>query len=405
MVPEAMNPESPSPSYEIVIIGGGTAGITVASRILNRASRTRLALIEPSENHYYQPLWTLVGGGVVPKNKTVRPEASVIPRGADWIRDRVVSVAPNENRVVTESGRTLTYAFLVVAAGIRPLWNRVKGLAETLGKNGVCSNFAFETTDKTWEFLREFRRGNAIFTYPNTETRCGGAPQKILWLADHFLRKQGRRENTQLLFVSPKPAIFGVPHYARTLQRLVAERNIVTRFRSHLVEVQGDRREAVIEHLESGELETIPYEFLHVTPPQGPPEFIGESGLGDEDGYADTDPYTLQHKKYSNVFALGDAANLPTAKTGAAIRKQAPVLVENLLAQKAGQSLPARYDGYTACPLITGYGRLILAEFDYDGHPKETFPFDQSRERWSLYLLKKYLLPILYWNFMLKGRA
>ncbi len=391
--------------FEFLILGGGTAGITVASRIIDKLRSTRIAIIEPSQYHYYQPLWTLVGGGVVNKKSTMRKEARVIPKGAKWIRDFADTIDPQANAVSTRNGGTFTYDYLVVAPGIQIDWDKVRGLPESIGKNGVCSNFSYQYTESTWEAIRSCKQGNAIFTFPNTETKCGGAPQKIMWLADHHFRKTGVRSNIDVRFVSPKPRIFGVEPYTTALEKLIQERNILTHFRNHLTEIRPDTKEAVLENLDDGSETILPYEMIHVTPPQSAPDFIKKSPLADEEGWVDVDPHTLQHKTYPNVFGLGDACNAPTAKTGAAVRKQAPVVVENLLACRAKSSLTARYDGYSSCPLITGYGRLILAEFDYDGNPKETFPFDQSKERWSMYLLKRYALPILYWYGMLKGRA
>jgi sulfide:quinone oxidoreductase len=144
--------------------------------------------------------------------------------------------------------------------------------------------------------------------------------------------------------------------------------------------------------------------MIHVTPPMSAPDFLKQSALANADGWVEVDKAALQHVRFPNVFSLGDASSLPTSKTGAAIRKQAPVLVRNLLALKRGRPFPARYDGYTACPLVTGYGRLIMAEFDYDLTPQETFPFDQSRERRSMYLLKAYGLPPMYWRGIMAGR-
>jgi sulfide:quinone oxidoreductase len=235
--------------------------------------------------------------------------------------------------------------------------------------------------------------------------KCGGAPQKIAYLADDAFRRQGVREKTTLIFASGGAGIFAVEKYARTLRGVVARKGIDARFRTDLTEIRPDAREAVFRHLETGEETVLRYDLLHVTPPQSAPDFVRRSPLANADGWVDVDKYTLRHARYANVFALGDASSLPTSKTGAAIRKQAPVLVRNLLAAMRGEPLPARYDGYTACPLVTGYGRLVLAEFDYDLRPRETFPFDQSKERRSMYWLKKHALPELYWRAIMKGRA
>lgn len=389
----------------VLIIGGGTAGITVAARLRRAAPDLAVTLIEPATTHYYQPLWTLVGGGIVPKETTARAESSVMPAGVKWVRDYAEEFLPEQNAVVTRDGTRIGYDFLVVAPGIQLDWDKVPGLKENVGSHGICSNYSYDTVDSTWEAIRNFRGGTAIFTMPNTAVKCGGAPQKILYLAEDYFRRAGLRDRTRVLFVAPGAKIFAVDKYRPVLEGIIAKRGIETMFRHHLVELRAEAKEAVFENLDTHARETVSYEMIHVTPPMSAPDFIKRSPLADAGGWVDVDKFTLQHTRFPNVFALGDASNLPTSKTGAAIRKEAPVLVKNLLAQMRGKPLAARYDGYTSCPIVTGYGRLVLAEFDYDGNPAETFPFNQAKERWSMYLLKRYLLPQLYWHGMLKGLA
>lgn len=394
--------------HKIVIVGGGTGGITVAARLSRALKTPDIAIIEPSDRHYYQPLWTLVGGGAATKESTVRAEADLIPPGATWIRDRVVEFAPDQNLVTTADGRSVHYDYLVVAPGIQLDWAKIEGLPAALGRDGVCSNFSYETVDSTWRFLREMKQGRAIFTMPSTAIKCGGAPQKIMWLAEHHFRRAGVRDAVEVVFATAGAKIFGVKKYAETLERLVKERDVVTRFHHNLIAVRPASREAVFLRSEPGaapEEVVMTYDLLHVTPPMSAPDFVKRSPLADGAGWVEVDKHSLQHRRFPNVFGLGDASSLPTSRTGAAIRKQAPVLVANLLAHMAGRPLAASYDGYTSCPLVTGYGRLVLAEFDYDGKPAETFPFDQSKERLSMYLLKKHALPQLYWHGMLRGRA
>lgn len=391
--------------FHVVVVGGGTAGISVAARLRRAIRFATLAVVEPAAEHAYQPLWTLVGGGVVRKAATVRAEADLIPDGAAWIGDAVVELRPHDDAVVTAGGQRIGYDFLVVAPGIQIDWPTIPGLAESLGRDGVCSIWSGESVERTWDFIREFRGGTAIFTLPSTPIKCPGAAQKIMYLADDHFRRTGARARANVIFASAAPTIFGVERYARTLRRVLERKQIETRFRHNLVELRPSGREAVFEQLDTGEHVVVPYDLIHVAPPQSAPDFVKQSPLAGPAGWVELDKHTLQHVRWPNVFGLGDASSLPTAKTGAAVRGQVPVLVENLLAARAGLPLPRRYDGYTACPLVTGYGRLVLAEFDYDLQPKETFPFDQSRERYSMYVLKKHGLPFLYWHGMMRGRA
>lgn len=394
-----------STQHSVLIVGGGTAGITVAARLRRADARLSIGLIEPSTKHYYQPLWTLAGGGVVKKETTERAESALIPRGVDWLRTAAAEFLPEQKAVLTTDGTRHTYEQLVVCPGIQINWQDVPGLREAVGHDGVCSNYSYATVDSTWEALRTFRGGTAIFTMPNTAVKCGGAPQKIMYLAEDYFRRQGVREQTRVVYVAPGSAIFGVAKYRAALEKLVATRGIETRFRHHLVEVRGAERVAVIENLDTRARESIRFDLLHVTPPMSAPEFIKASPLADANGWVEVDKHTLQHARFPDIFALGDASSLPTSKTGAAIRKQAPVLVANLRAHRAGRPLAARYDGYTSCPIVTRRGRMMLAEFDYDGNPCESFPFNQAKERYSMWLLKRYILPLLYWHGMLKGRV
>ena len=399
--------------HRVLIIGGGTAGISVAARLANAGTKD-VAVLEPSAHHYYQPLWTLVGAGEARIEDTRRDEARYIPRGVTWLQDRAEDVDPVARVVSTRGGRRIGYDFLVVAPGIQLDWDKVKGLREALEQRpNVSSNYDVRYAPKTWEMLRAFQGGTALFTHPATPVKCAGAPQKIMYLAaDHFQRR-GVRDKAHILFASGGRVLFAVKEYAVVLEEVVKRYGIDTRYQHNLLEVRGEKNEAVFARtLADGTPEEVvlPYALLHVTPPQSAPDFIKRSALAWQDGahrgWVKADKHTLRHPEYPEVFALGDASDLPTSRTGAAIRKQAPVLVENLLAVMAGRTPPAKYDGYASCPLTTGYGKLLLAEFDYEGKPTPSLPLiDTLQERRDLWLLKKYGLPQLYWKLMLRGRA
>jgi sulfide:quinone oxidoreductase len=318
-----------------------------------------------------------------------------------------VSFQPEQNAITLNSGTQINYDYLIVAPGIQLNWNEIKGLEENLGTNGVCSNYSFKTAQYTFECLKNSKSGRAIFTSPHTPVKCGGAPQKIMYIAADYFKKNSLADKIQVEFWSGGTKLFGVKKFEDALKKVIAKFHIKENYFNKLVEIDGANKRAKFagfgEH--NKEVETwIDYEMLHVTPPQSAPDFIKNSALANAAGWVDVDKHSLQHLRFPNIFSLGDASSLPTGKTGAAIRKQAPVLVQNLIALIKGGSMNASYNGYSSCPLITGRGKLILAEFDYDNNPQETFPFNQAKERWSMFILKRYILPYLYWTQILKGK-
>lgn len=393
--------------HQILIVGGGNAGISVAAQLLRHHRQLDVAIIDPASDHYYQPAWTLVGAGAFNIYDTVKSEATVIPRGAKWIKQRVESFDPDSNRLTLDDKSTLGYDYMVVAPGIQLNWHEVKGLKETLGKNGVCSNYSFQTAPYTFECIRNLKGGKAVFHNPHTPVKCGGAPHKIMYLAADYFRKHGLLDKIKIEYWSGGTKLFGVPKYEKTLLKVVERAHIDMHFFVKLVEIDGEKKRARFVGFgeKNKDQETwVDFDMIHVTPPQSAPDFIRNSPLANEAGWVDVDKFSLQHNRYKNIFSLGDASSLPTSKTGAAIRKQAPVVVKNLLSVIDGQPMTAAYNGYTSCPVVTGYGKLVLAEFDYSNEPVETFPFDQSKERWSMYQLKRRVLPWLYWNKILPGK-
>ncbi len=393
--------------YKIIIVGGGNAGISVAAKLLNKKSNLEIAIIEPSENHFYQPAWTLVGGGTFDIKKTIRKESSIIPKGAKWIKDAVVSFQPERNELTLKSGSSFSYDYLILAPGIQLNWNAVKGLPETIGKNNVTSNYSFDYAPYTFECIKAMKPGmTALFTSPSTTLKCGGAPQKITYLAADYFRKHDLKGKVKVDFSTAGKVIFAIKKYAVELQKVVDKLGVEMHYRHDLIAVDGNKKMATFKVTdENGNTSEIfkHFDMLHVTPPQSAPDFIAQSPLANEKGWIEVDKYSLQHLRYKNIFGIGDATSTPNGKTGAAVRKQAPVLVQNLFSLMEGKELTAKYNGYSSCPIVVGYGKLILAEFDYDNKPTETFPFDQSKPRWTMWILKKYILPWLYWNKILKG--
>lgn len=388
---------------KVVIVGGGAAGLAVASLLGRSIQQKEIIIIEPSEKHYYQPLWTLVGAGIFNKKVSERDEKDLIPAGATWVKSSVVEFSPQKNTVKTSDGSVVDYDYLVVATGVVPYWSRVKGLQEAIGNNGVCSNYSYNYVDKTWQFLKSFvGGGTAVFTFPNTPVKCGGGPQKIMWLAEDFMRNENRRTNSKVMYITATASMFPVKQYSDALVEIAKKRDVEVKYGANLVEVRAATKEAVFDTA-AGPF-VVKYDLLHVTPPMGPIDSVRNSTLADATGFVDVDKNTLQHKKYPNVFSLGDNANLPTSKTAAAITQQAPVVVYNLVSHVKGKPLSAKYNGYTSCPIVTSYRTVLLAEFLYDNVVVQTTPLNQMKESRLIYLVKKQVFPSLYWNLLIKGR-
>lgn len=419
-----------SQHFQVLIIGGGTAGIMVAAQLKLKKSSLKIAIVEPSEKHYYQPAFTLVGAGTFDFQDTIREEASLIPKGVEWIKDFAQSFSALNNTVNTKSGKSFTYDYLVLAPGIQMDIDALPGLREALEKPNVCSNYL--DPEKTWEVLKNFKGGNAVFTQPTTPIKCGGAPQKIMYLADDYFRKSGVRNKSNVIYATPGSVIFGVKVFADTLNKIIQRKEIVTKFFYAITKIDSEKQEVHFRYAKPGDNQCVvtednkimeriqgeseiimPYDMLHLAPPQSAPDFIKNSEFaisdGPSKGWIDVNKFTLQHNKFKNVFGLGDAANLPTAKTGAAIRKQVPVVVDNILTLMSENKLgQLAYEGYSSCPFVTGYGKMLLAEFKYD-NVRDSDPIiskflDTTKESWSMWILKKYGLPYLYWNKMMKGK-
>lgn len=414
-------------SHQILIIGGGTAGIMTAAQLLKANPKLDIGLIEPADTHYYQPAWTLVGANAYDFDKTARPMKDLIPKGVNWIKDYAEKLDPENNAVVTRDGSVYTYDYLVVAPGLVMAPELIEGLSEALGKGNVCSNYT--NANHTWKVLKNFKGGNAIFTQPTTPIKCGGAPQKTAYLSADYFRKNGLADKTNVVFATPGTVIFGVPVIAKTLMEVIHRYGI--HFKPFYAPVKIDAANQLVtfrsvhpeenmcivnegnvlnEEMKGDSSIVMPYDMLHLAPPQKAPDFVKNSTLSNDAGWLSVNIETLQHTEYPNVFGLGDAAGLPTAKTGAAIRKQAPIVVANLLEMIKNEKITGlKYNGYSSCPLVTGYGKMVLAEFDYkqnflpDPQLKKMLVFDSSKEHWRLWMLKKYMLPYLYWNKMMKG--
>ena len=442
-----------SKHHQIIVIGGGTGGIMVAAQLKKAKKGLDIVIIDPTDTHVYQPANTLVAAGLMKVEDTKRPEKKLIPSGVTWIKEFVSDIQPDDNEVTLKNGDILTYDYLVNATGIQNNLDGIKGLKEAMGKNGVCSNYVDPTY--TWELMREFKGGNALFTQPATPIKCPGAPQKIMYLMGDYVAKNGLEKQTNLIFATPGTMIFGVQPFKDELENYLIKYNVKQRYGYKLVEIDGEKKEAHYVRLElpnasnnyvvndernasgcmgfvndgdvrrevqevnspfhmekQGTHYIIKYDMLHLAPPQSAPTWFQKTKLANPDGpnkgWMAVDKHSMQSKFYDNVFGVGDVTDLPTARTGAAIRKQAPVVVKNIIKLMDGKVADCNdYTGYSSCPLVVAHNKMLLAEFGYDGvrmsDPILSKFFNTGKASYPMWILKRHGLPFMYWNLMLKG--
>lgn len=402
----ALHSAGSSPHFKLLIAGGGSGGTAIASKFAARLGAGNVGIVEPNEDHYYQPLWTLVGAGLKTLDQSRMKTADVLPKSATWIRERVASIDAPNNTLRTEGGEKITYDYLVTAMGMKLNFEAIKGLPEAWSDPRICSNYSPETVERTFRAFKNFEEGNAIFTFPNTPIKCPGAPQKICYLFEDYATRNNMRDKATILYNTSLPVIFGVKKYAAELLKICEKRDIKLNYRLNLVEVRPDSSEAVFEQLDTQELQTFKYSLLHITPPMMPHAALKESSpeLVDASGFVAVDKDSMQSVRFPNVFGIGDCTNAPTSRTAAAVASQSGVIEKNLTSVMAGGKADKRkYDGYTSCPLVTSSKHCILAEFDYNGQPLETLPIDQGKQTWFSYFIKSEILPRMYFSLFLRG--
>ncbi len=419
----------------VVIIGGGAAGLSLAARLRRSAPNLKLQLVDPAEKQFYQPGFTLIGGGVYEADEVWKEQKDLIPDGVEWIRKSVRRVNPSAKTVELDDATRLQYDFLVLTPGIQLNWRGVEGITyKTLGAGNAHSIYDWKGAQKTFAAMKEFavKGGKGVFVDTYTKLKCGGAPKKICLMTEHRARKAGTRDRLDIAYYTAEKDLYDVKYFTPRLKEIYKERNIPFTANMRVTGVDTASKKVYFEKIEkierkvkneqTGVEETVVekrttslvkgYDFLHFAPPQSAPDFVRESGLGWKTGkfareaWVEVDKHTLVHRGWDNIISFGDVAGIPTSKTSAAIRMQLPVAERNLISLIEGSAPEAKYDGYAACPIITDYGHVLLCEFDYDKKEKISFPFsmlDMSKEQRAAWWLKVYVLKPMYFHGMLRG--
>lgn len=429
----------------IVIIGGGAAGCSLASRLMRKLKYPNITLIDPADKQFYQPGFTFIAAGIFQPNEVWKRQDECLPQGKgfQWVKEKVVKLDPDQRKVHTDAGQIIEYDYLVLTPGLQLNWKGIgvkgKGIEVPEGEeyapltedllpivakqgNAHCI-YHFEGAQSIWPAIQELaeKGGRGLFTDTYTKHKCGGAPKKICLLTEHLARQKGTRQKLQLDYFCSEKALYDVPYYTPRLLQIYEERGINLVVRHKLVGIDIDNKIATFQPYvidEEGNKTDLPervqehYDLLSFVPPQSAPDFVKASGLSwqegklAKDGWVEVDRETLIHARYPNIVSFGDVAGIPTSKTSSAVRKQLPIVQDNLLAIMQGKEPTARYNGYACCPIVTEYGRVLLCEFDYDKNPDITFPFsmlDMSHEQWAGWLLKRYFLKPMFFEAMLPG--
>jgi NADPH-dependent 2,4-dienoyl-CoA reductase/sulfur reductase-like enzyme len=401
---------------KIVIIGAGSAGIGLSAQLSNEGFKN-ITIIDAATKHYYQPLWTLVGGGIRGEMDSERPMKDVISKSVNWVQKQAQSIDPENNTVLLVDGTAVSYDYLVVAAGMQINWDKIEGLEDAMNMENasVVSIYDYKIAVNTWKAFETFKGGRAIFTAAVTPVKCPGAPQKIMWLFEEHLRDKNIRSSASVEWWVPGEVMFGVKKYSDMLEVIRAKRGVVPSYKQELVAVDGINKIATFKNLRDGTLTKEKFDLLHVTPPMGAPSIVRQSLLANAAGYFDCDKHTLQSVKYPNVFAIGDCLGTSNSKTVAAITAQAPVIVHNLQQARRGAKLDGKYNGYASCPLVVGKDEVILAEFGYDGRIMETFDRETGKFLYNLVgqhgemqfklfaYFKRTVFPFVYWQLWPRG--
>jgi len=448
--PTKIEASSTDKAVNIIVVGGGSGGIMAAVRLSKAASNAKITLIAPNEIHLYQPGQVFMAAGLYNESDIQRNNSDFIPSSVKWVKDEVTLFNPDNNKVTTAKNGDISYDYLVVATGLAYDYAGIEGMSEELvGKNGIASVYLnnpvagtakggvataqwFKDMRKAAETASEENPIKVICTQPDTPIKCGGAPQKILYLSDDNLRGNGPEggkdvsKNAQFNFCKKGTTLFGLAEYNKTLVEEVTPMygNITDKWNHVLRKIDAKNKTATFEVktqvkgkydevMEEYEMITktntvnMPYDFLHIVPPMKPVDAVANSELaikkGSGKGWLECDFSTLQHIRYSNVFGIGDILGVPKGKTGGSARHHGPILVDNLISVIEGKRPEAIFDGYTVCPLKTQYGEIMLAEFDYEG-VAPSFPLlDPSRPRWMWWVFDLHILKTMYWQLMMRG--
>ncbi|MBT8304074.1 MAG: FAD-dependent oxidoreductase [Bacteroidia bacterium] len=391
---------------QLVILGAGTSGTMMANHLNSKLSKNEweITIIDQFKTHYYQPGFLFLPFDIYTTKQVKKNGKKFIPKRVQYIQEKIELISPEENTITLEKGDVLDYDILIVATGTKTAPDEIEGMNGPEWYKNIFDFYTYEGAKALRDKFREWEGGKLVVHITEMPIKCPVAPLEFAFLADSYFKHKNMRDKVDLTFVTPLDGAFTKPRATETLGYLLDEKNIkvVTDFNIERVDYENNK---IIDYADT----EVDYDLLVTVPPNLGDELMERSGLGDDMNYIPTNKATLQSIAHKNIFAIGDATNLPASKAGSVAHFEAEILTDNILRYIQGEELKEEFDGHANCFVETGNGKALLIDFNYTQEPVEgTFPFPGVG---PLRLLKesranhmgKMAFRWIYWNMLLKG--
>jgi sulfide:quinone oxidoreductase len=401
--------QSISQMKKLLILGAGTAGTMMANKLSRNLNKDlwEITIVDKDENHFYQPGFLFIPFGIYQPEDVIRPKREFIPKGVNFVIDKIQKIEGEKNQVLLGSGTVLNYDVLVVATGTIPVPEETEGLKGKLWYKDIFDFYTYEGATQLAKKLETWKGGKLVINLAETLIKCPVAPLEFTFLADAYFTEKGMRDKVEIFYVTPLSGAFTKPKATAMLNKLMDEKNINVIPDFYLQRVDNDRKVLI-----SYDEKEVPFDLLVSIPVNKGDQMVEDSNLGDEDGlnFIPTDKHTLQSKKYENMFVIGDATNVPTSKAGSVAHFEAEILTENILSYIIKEPLAAKFDGHANCFIETGYSKGVLIDFNYVTEPLPgKFPFAVLGPMDLLKVTRanhygKLAFKWVYWHMLLTGK-
>lgn len=390
----------------LVILGAGTAGTMMANHLIKKLPKKewKITIVDQYKTHYYQPGFLFLPFDIYTTKQVKKNGKKFIPKAAEYIQNRIELIVPENNTVILEGDEKLQYDILIVATGSKTAPDEIEGMEGPMWYKNIFDFYTYEGAKALRDKLREWEGGKLVVHITEMPIKCPVAPLEFAFLADSYFKHKGMRDKVDITFVTPLGGAFTKPTATKTLHYLLEEKNIkeITDFNIERVDYENNK---IIDYADR----EVDYDLLVTVPTNMGDSLIERSGMGDDLNFIPTNKGSLQTLAHENIFAIGDATNIPASKAGSVAHFEAEILIDNILRYINGEELKEEFDGHANCFIETGNGKALLIDFNYTHEPVEgTFPFPGVG---PLRLLKesranhmgKMAFRWVYWNMLIKG--